>query len=343
MKKVVSLLLSAIVLLSCLSMTAVSAAAAEKPVPGYYVVGTMNSWTIDKDYLMEPSYFDNHYGLYQTPLKAGDELKIVYSKDGLRASTWYPAGVDNNYVVTEDSEYYNIEVAPDYDGVGDYWYEGCISVMPCPPPIGDPEPTEPINRTKELWERGALPTAEDIEEAANVQHHSREYFYADKISIFNSYRFSCAPAYVVDYEVEGYGMYATVILDVRLGDYLFYSSSSYEPSIFADNKLTTLTQAYREGILTDEMLAELADSGYNYNSHCRIITRYIPGDADGDGEVNIIDATTVQRYDVEMIGDYDLYKPLADVDGDSGVNIIDATLIQRYDVGISNLDGSPIR
>ncbi|MBQ3284922.1 MAG: dockerin type I repeat-containing protein [Ruminococcus sp.] len=337
MKKVLSLLFSAIVLLSCFALSTVSASAAEKPVPGYYVVGTMNGWTISKSYLMESANFDNHYVLYQTALKAGDELKIVYSEDGSKASTWYPAGVDNNYVVTESNEYYNIEVAPDYDGAGDGWYEGCIKAQPCPPPIGEPEPTEPRNHTKELWEKGAALTAEDIEEAANEQYQSREYFYADKITIHNSYRFNCTPAYIVDFNVEGYGVYLTVIAEEKLGDYLFYSTSSYEPSIFVDDKLYTLTKAYKAGVLTDEMLAELVETDYMGGdpwNHCRIITRNIKGDADGNGECDIIDATVIQRYNASIISAYDFYKPLGDVDGDSDVTVIDATLIQRSEAGM---------
>lgn len=308
-------------------------------VPGYYVVGTMNGWAIDKAYLMQPSNSDGRYVLNQTALKAGNELKIVYSANGIKASKWYPEGVDNNYVVTESSLYYNIELAPDYDGEGEDWYSGCIKAQICPPPIGAPDPTEPepVNRTRELWERGAELTAGDIEEAANEQYQSREYFYADKITIHNSYRFNCTPAYIVDFNVEGYGVYLTVITEEKLGDYLFYSTSSYEPSIFVDDKLYTLTKAYKAGVLTDEMLAELAATDYMGGdpwNRCRIITRYIKGDADGDGEVNVIDATYVQRYDVNIIGENGLYKPLADVDGDSEVSVIDATLIQRYDVGL---------
>ena len=342
MKKVLSLLLSAVLLLSCFTVTAVSANAATKPVPGYYVVGTMNNWTLDKDYLMQPSYFDNHYELLQTPLKVGEELKIVFSEDGIGKTKWYPEGVDNNFIVTESNDYYNIELAPDYDGVGDFWYADCIRAMPCPPPIEDPNPTEPepVNHTRELWERGAVLTAEDIEEAANEQYNSRIYFFADEIHLYNTYRFNCTPAYIVDFGVDGYGLYCEVITEAYFGDYLFYSTSSYEPSIFADNKLYRLTDAYEAGILTQEMLAELVEADYkgggDYSppGSCRIITRNIKGDADGNGECDIIDATVIQRYNASIISAYDFYKPLGDVDGDSDVTVIDATLIQRKEAGM---------
>lgn len=340
MKKVLAIVLACILLLSVFP---IAVNAATKPVPGYYVVGTMNNWTIDKDYLMSPSNFDNHYELLQVSLQAGDELKIVYSDDGIRRTTWYPTGVENNYIVEETSLYYNIELAPDYDGEGDYWYADCIKAMPCTPPTDVPDPTEPEprNLTKELWESGADLTAEDIEEAANIQHNSRTYFYADKIKLWNSYRFNCTPAYVVDYDVEGYGYYAMVVLEEYFGDYLLWSSSSYEPSIFADDQLYTFTKAYKAGVLTEEMLAELAEAEYkgrSYGGKCGLLTRNIKGDADGSGDVDIIDATVIQRADARIIGDGDFYKPLGDVDGDGNANVIDATLIQRHNVGLYSFE-----
>ena len=340
MKKAVSLLLTAALLLCCFAAAAVSVSAATKPIPGYYVIGTMTGWSLDKDYLMQKSYFDNHYELLQISLKAEDELKVVYSDDGIGKTVWYPSGVGNNYIVQETSDYYNIELAPDYDGSGEGWYEGCIKAQPCNPPIDDPDPTVParIDRTKELWERGAELTAEDIEEAANEQYNSRTYFFADEITIRNSYRFCCTPAYVVDFSVKDHGVYCCVILEELLGDYLLYSTSSYEPSIFVDNKLYTFTKAYQAGLLTDEMLRELVEADYQGGAlgvgDCRIVTRNIKGDADGDGDVNIIDATIIQRYDAGIIGNNAFFKPLGDVDGDKDVNVIDATLIRRYEVGL---------
>ena len=60
------------------------------------------------------------------------------------------------------------------------------------------------------------------------------------------------------------------------------------------------------------------------------------GDADGDGDVTILDATFIQRF----VAGISLPKPLnelnADVDGDGSVTILDATLIQRFNAGIIN-------
>ena len=54
------------------------------------------------------------------------------------------------------------------------------------------------------------------------------------------------------------------------------------------------------------------------------------GDADLSGEVDIIDATTIQRHDVDLLTLVGTALQLADVDRDGEVTIIDATWIQRW-------------
>ena len=56
------------------------------------------------------------------------------------------------------------------------------------------------------------------------------------------------------------------------------------------------------------------------------------GDVDNDGEVNIIDATCVQRYTVNMMQLDDEAVKRGDVSGEDGLDIIDVTLIRRYDL-----------
>lgn len=57
---------------------------------------------------------------------------------------------------------------------------------------------------------------------------------------------------------------------------------------------------------------------------------HIKGDTDCDGEVNIIDATKIQRVIAEIISDDDgSIHRYGDIDGD-GLSIMDATLIQYY-------------
>ena len=61
---------------------------------------------------------------------------------------------------------------------------------------------------------------------------------------------------------------------------------------------------------------------------------YILGDADGDGDVTIIDATVIQRALAGITVPSDFNEAAADVDGDGDMTIIDVTCIQRYLAGI---------
>ena len=57
------------------------------------------------------------------------------------------------------------------------------------------------------------------------------------------------------------------------------------------------------------------------------------GDADGDGEVTILDATAIQR-DLANLPNASFDEAAADTDSDGGITILDATMIQRYLVNL---------
>ena len=53
------------------------------------------------------------------------------------------------------------------------------------------------------------------------------------------------------------------------------------------------------------------------------------GDADKDGVLSVIDATTIQKFLASLYGEDKINKANADVDGDNVVSVIDATIIQK--------------
>jgi hypothetical protein len=65
---------------------------------------------------------------------------------------------------------------------------------------------------------------------------------------------------------------------------------------------------------------------------------FIRGDADGDGEVTILDATAIQRK-LASLPAASFNEQAADVDGDGELAILDATYIQRWLAGLSCPDG----
>jgi hypothetical protein len=65
------------------------------------------------------------------------------------------------------------------------------------------------------------------------------------------------------------------------------------------------------------------------------IPKGLLGDVNGDGLVNVIDATTIQKYIVNQTKLSSKGLILADVDGNGVVNIVDATSIQKHSIGMN--------
>ena len=337
MKRLLSFLLAVVLLLGC-GVAAVSAENS-KLLPdlqealktmepddeiGLYICYNVPMVTV-ADMPSWPEIYEARKEYFAFTAKRQAEIQAIIF-DGIDVEIGFE-GVDD--MVLAHVKVSDVEKIASYDIVRDIDYY----------PTGILEEPMTDGRIYELWEKGELPTAEDIAEAVNsrgFEHHNP--ISADQITVTNAYRFNCTPAYVVDYEIEGMGYYLCVEWEqYYFGKYLLYLSSSYEPSIFVNDTLYRFSEAYQSGILTEEMLAELVKAEYkggNYGGKCRLITRNIKGDADGSGEVDIIDATCIQRYDTEIIGADRLYKPLGDVDGDGEATITDATCIQRYELGL---------
>lgn len=58
------------------------------------------------------------------------------------------------------------------------------------------------------------------------------------------------------------------------------------------------------------------------------------GDVNSDGDISVVDATLVQKYIVGLENLKDLQKKSADVNDDNEISVVDATLIQKYIVGL---------
>lgn len=60
------------------------------------------------------------------------------------------------------------------------------------------------------------------------------------------------------------------------------------------------------------------------------------GDVNSDGDISVVDATLVQKYIVGLENLKDFQKKSADVNDDNEISVVDATLIQKYIVGLDN-------
>ena len=180
----------------------------------------------------------------------------------------------------------------------------------------------------------STPTAisEMIVPAANERYYDpRHPITARDIDLRDYYQFRDSDAYAVHFYVRNL-CYIEVMIEERIGDWLLECSHP-EPFLFVNDHLYGFKEAYEAGLMTDDMLEELAASSFKGDYVLPLLTRYIKGDADGDGACTIIDATCVQRHEAGVTTT-SFFKPLADVDGNSNVNVIDATLIQRSEAGL---------
>ena len=180
----------------------------------------------------------------------------------------------------------------------------------------------------------STPTAisEMIVPAANERYYDpRHPITARDIDLRDFYQFRDSDAYAVHFYVRNL-CYIEVMIEERIGDWLLECSHP-EPFLFVNDHLYGFKEAYEAGLMTDDMLEELAVSSFKGDYVLPLLTRYIKGDADGSGDVDIIDATCVQRHEAGVVTT-SFFETLADVDGNSNVDIVDATLIQRSEAGL---------
>ena len=129
MKKILSLILAAALLLTAFQLTV--SAVEER---AYYVVGSFNIWNVSDDYKMtrNEGAGTEEYVLEGLALKTSDELRVakVYNN----SMQMYPIDAIVNYgengEITKD-DVYNVYFRPDGDG-GDDWFYNCIYVVAQP-------------------------------------------------------------------------------------------------------------------------------------------------------------------------------------------------------------------
>ena len=101
---------------------------------GYYVVGIMNSWKVDYDYILTRNLGNTEqeeYVIDDMALNTSDQFKVVYSNDGTAKTTWYPGDGSSNFGQNNEissNGTYSIYFRPGYNGNGNGWFSNVIYI-----------------------------------------------------------------------------------------------------------------------------------------------------------------------------------------------------------------------
>ena len=106
----------------------------------------------------------------------------------------------------------------------------------------------------------------------------------------------------------------------------------YTSANYSINSTTTMLNFTPQKAGEYTLTVDSTDYNKDYAEKTVNFTVYdmIYGDADGNGVINIKDATTIQLYLVSLVEKDDIHSDLADSDANENVTILDATTIQLY-------------
>lgn len=121
---------------------------------------------------------------------------------------------------------------------------------------------------------------------------------------------------------------------VWLDEVIRYTSSNYLINSTTTNCTFIPQKAgeYTLHISSTDFYKECAEKTIHFK-----VFDMVYGDADANGLVNVMDATTIQRHLASIIADSEIELSLADCDTNDSVTVLDATYIQRF---AASLEGS---
>ena len=116
--------------LSPFNVTDVVLVMTAEPETHYYLAGSMNGWQADAGYMFEANPETEGEYMLSLTLAEGDQFKVI-GVEG-ETTTWYPDGMDNNYVVDADhAGEATVYFRPDGQG-GEGWHYGYYYVLVIP-------------------------------------------------------------------------------------------------------------------------------------------------------------------------------------------------------------------
>lgn len=102
---------------------------------GYYIVGTMNDWSVEEAYKLSRNTGNTEkeeYMIDGLSLATTDQFKVVYSIDGSEKTTWYPDPGSNygqNGEIKQAGKY-TIYFCPNGDGGNDWYFNVIYAAIP---------------------------------------------------------------------------------------------------------------------------------------------------------------------------------------------------------------------
>ena len=126
-------------------------------------------------------------------------------------------------------------------------------------------------------------------------------------------------------------------MTVTVGDELDMSNVTVT-AIYKDGSSEVITDGYTVSGYDAKTLGKqtvtVTYRGVTATFEVNVIPTLIIGDVNGDGQVNIRDASQIQRYILGVVEFDDEQLSVADTNGDGEINIRDATQIQKFLVGL---------
>lgn len=130
------------------------------------------------------------------------------------------------------------------------------------------------------------------------------------------------------YRVEESGAWC-VMQDYIIGNYRYFIDLSDERFLYAKSEVNSIDEAYKNGIIDDSELDEIAQTLSEY------FTVYSSSpDVNGDGKIDVDDVTDAQKNIANIRCDIPNSCFVTDIDNDGFLTICDVTLIQKYIAGI---------
>ena len=144
--------------------------------------------------------------------------------------------------------------------------------------------------------------------------------------------------YIVRFTVGDFST-ARPVITSKVGDYILRTDDGMPEAMLldiAENKICSLSQAYQENLLNDDLLRKLSES------ETIKLFKLKRGDADMDNGISVLDATAIQKFKAGMLYYDQISFAAADADADGVVSVLDATRIQKQLAGICEIDSAEL-